>query len=157
MAYTRQPNIVLAGTALNQNPPASTLTPAGIVPVTLDANVATTTSLGVIQVGDGLAVSPAGVLSATSSSAPIINVKLTSVSYTAVASDCYVGATSNGITITLPAGVLGKVYIVKNQANSGNITVTGTGGQRLDGSLSKTLGEGGMLMTVFEGTKWSLI
>jgi hypothetical protein len=158
MAYNRQPNVVFAGTALKQNPPASTVTPPGIVPVTLDANIATTTSLGVVQVGAGLAITPAGVLSATGGSpcAPILTVKNTSVSYTAVANDCYIGATHKDITITLPLGIVGKVYIVKNQAGSGNITVKGTG-QNLDQSGSKTLGNEGMLIAVFDGTRWSLI
>jgi len=67
MSYTRPPNAVVAGVALIQNPPASSLTPPGAVPVTLDAAIATTTSLGVVQVGAGLAITPAGVLSATGS------------------------------------------------------------------------------------------
>ena len=156
MAYNRQPNVVLAGTALKQNPPASTVSPAGIVPVTLDADIATTTSLGVVRVGAGLAITPAGVLSAMGGGAPIINVKNTSVSYTATADDCYIGATKKDITITFPTGILGKVYIVKNQAGSGNIKVKGTG-QDLDSSGDKTLGNEGMLIAVFDGTRWSLI
>lgn len=71
MAYNRQPQTVLAGTALNQNPPPSLLAPAGIVPVTLDCATATTSSLGVVTVGSGLAITPAGVLSATGGSSTI--------------------------------------------------------------------------------------
>jgi len=65
MAYNRQPQTVLAGTALKQNPPPSIVQPAGIIPVTLDADIATTTDLGVVQVGSGLSITPSGVLSAT--------------------------------------------------------------------------------------------
>lgn len=154
MAYTRQPNAVLAGIALKQNPPASTLTPAGIVPVTLDADIATTTSLGVVRVGAGLAITPAGVLSATGGSS-LINVKLTSTNYTATASDYYIGATNRNITITFPAGVVGKVYVVKNQSE-GIITVKGTG-QNLDQSGDKNLGTEASLIAVFDGTRWNLI
>jgi hypothetical protein len=155
MAYNRQPNVVFAGIALKQNPPASTITPPGIVPVTLDAQIATTTSLGVIQVGDGLAITPAGVLSATGGGSSLINVKLTSVNYTAIASDYYIGATNKNITITLPLGIVGKVYIVKNQSE-GSIKVKGTG-QNLDSSGDKTLGSEGSLIAVFDGTRWNLI
>jgi hypothetical protein len=155
MAYNRQPNVVFAGTALKQNPPASTVTPPGIVPVTLDADIATTTSLGVIQVGAGLAITPAGVLSATGGGSSLINVKLTSVNYTAIASDYYIGATNKNITITLPLGIVGKVYIVKNQSE-GSIKVKGTG-QNLDSSGDKTLGSEGSLIAVFDGTRWNLI
>lgn len=154
MAYNRQPNVVLAGTALKQNPPASTVTPPGVVPVTLDAAIATTTSLGVVQVGAGLDITPTGVLSATGGSS-LINVKLTSMNYTATASDYYIGATKKDITITFPAGVVGKVYVVKNQCE-GNIKVKGTG-QNLDNSGDKTLGTESSLVAVFDGTRWNLV
>ena len=86
----------------------------------------------------------------------MINVYLTSTNYTATASDYYIGATQGGITITLPAGVTGKVYIVKNQASSGNITVKGTG-QNLDQSGDKVLGGNASLIAVFDGTRWNLV
>ena len=155
MAYTRQPNVVIAGNGLKQNPPATTVTPPGIVPVTLDADIATTTSLGVIQVGAGLSITPAGVLSATGGSSGSINVKLTSVNYTATASDYYIGATNNNITITFPLGTVGKVYVVKNQSE-GTITVKGTG-QNLDKSGDKNLGAEASLIAVFDGTRWNLV
>jgi hypothetical protein len=158
MSYNRQPNTVVAGIGLNQTPPVNTVSPAGIVPVVLDANIATTTSLGIIQVGSGLAITASGILSATgggSSGSPILNVYKTSTNYTATASDCYIGASNKNITITFPLGVLGKVYIVKNMAN-GNITVKGTG-QNLDSSGDKVLGSMGMLIAVFDGTVWSLV
>lgn len=157
MAYSRQPNVTIAGRGLTQNPPPSPVAPAGIIQVGYDSNIATTTSLGIVQVGSGLSITPLGVLSATGSGSTFINVYLTPVSYTATASDYYVGATTGGITITLPAGVLGKVYIIKNQAASGNITVTATGGQKLDTSTNKTLGSDASLIAVFDGTRWNLV
>jgi hypothetical protein len=60
MAYNRQPQTVLAGMALKQNPPPNVVQPAGIIPVTLDAEIATTTSPGVVQVGSGLSITPGG-------------------------------------------------------------------------------------------------
>jgi hypothetical protein len=156
MAYNRQPQTVLAGTALKQNPPPSIVQPAGIVPVTLDAEIATTTSLGVVQVGSGLSITPSGILSATGGSSSLINIKLTSVDYTASATDYYIGATKKDIDITLPLGITGKVYVIKNQVN-GNIKVKATGGQKIDTSSDKTLGSEDSLVVVFDGTRWNVI
>jgi hypothetical protein len=165
MAYNRQPQTVLAGMALKQNPPPTVLQPAGIVTVTLDAEIATTTSLGVVQVGTGLSITPAGVLSATGSGGGCsVDVKLISTNYTATLDDCYIGATNSGhddeenssITITLPAGVSGKLYYIKNQG-TGNVKVQGTSGQTIDGSSSKTLGTNGSFILVFAGNRWNIL
>ena len=155
MAYTRQPNSVLAGRALSQTPSPAPLAPSGILPVKLDVDIATTTSLGVVQVGSGLSITPTGLLSATGGSS-FINVTLTNIDYTATADDYYIGATAKNIEIILPLGVTGKVYVIKNQAN-GNITVKGTGGETLDASLFKTLGTESTIIVVFDGTRWNII
>ena len=155
MAYSRQPNVTIAGRGLTQNPLPLPVAPAGIISVGYDSNIATTTSLGIVQVGAGLAITPAGVLSATGSGSSLISVKLTSTNYTAIASDYYIGATNKNITITFPLGIVGKVYIVKNQSE-GSIKVKGTG-QNLDSSGDKTLGSEGSLIAVFDGTRWNLI
>ena len=154
MAYNRQPQTVLAGTALRQSPSPNITQPPGIVPVTLDCEEATTTSLGVVQVGSGLSITPTGILSVIGGNS-LINVKLTSVNYTALITDYYIGATKKDITITLPLGIVGKVYIVKNQI-SGNIKVKGTG-QDLDSSGDKTLGSESSIIVVFDGTRWNII
>jgi hypothetical protein len=155
MAYNRQPQTVLAGTALKQNPPPTIIQPAGIIPVMLDADIATTTSLGVVQVGSGLSITPSGILSASGGSSGFINVTLTSTNYTATANDYYIGATKKNITITLPLGIVGKVYVVKNQVE-GSITVKGTG-QNLDQSGDKNLGSEASIIVVFDGTRWNVI
>lgn len=155
MAYNRAPNVVLAGTGLKQNPLPTPVTPPGIVSVTLDANIASTTDLGVVQIGSGLNITPLGVLSTVSGSG-LISVKLTGANYTGLSDDYYIGATANNITVTLPLGVTGKVYIVKNQV-AGNITVTGTGGQKLDTSNNKSLGTNDSIVVVFDGTRWNII
>ena len=157
MAYNRQPQTVLAGTGLKQNPPPTIITPAGVIPVTLDADIATTTILGVVQVGSGLSITPTGILSATNSgSSNFVNVKLTDFSYSITATDSYVGATSNNIVITLPAGLLGRVYYVKNQSG-GNIKVQGTGGETIDGAAFQTLGSNSGFMVVFDGARWNIL
>lgn len=154
MSYSRPS--VQPGRGLTRTPALPDRNAVGVFDYTIESDIATTSSLGVIQVGDGLSITAAGVLSANGSSSSLINVKLTSVNYTATLDDYYVGATTGGITITLPAGVVGKVYIVKNQAASGNVTVKGTG-QNLDQSVNKTLGGNASLIAVFDGTRWNLV
>ena len=154
MTYLRLPNSKLPGRALSQTPTANG--DAGILPLTLDVDIATTTGLGVVQVGSGLSITPSGVLSTTSSSSSFINVTLTNVDYTATASDYYIGATKKEIDITLPLGITGKVYVIKNQA-TGNIKVKCSGGQTLDTSSSKTLGSESSIIVVFDGSRWNVI
>ncbi len=154
MAYSRPP--VQPGRALKRSPAVPTESTAGVFDFALDADIATTTSLGVVQVGSGLAITPAGVLSATNTGTDLINIKLTSVDYTALLTDYYIGATKKDIDITLPLGVVGKVYIIKNQV-SGNIEVKGSGGQKIDTSSDKTLGTEASIIVVFDGTRWNII
>jgi hypothetical protein len=157
MAYTRQPNSVLAGRALTQTPGPAPIAPAGVLPVALDVDIATTTSLGVVQVGSGLSITPAGILSATGGSGSnFVNVTLTGVSYLITANDSYIGATNNNITITLPLGLLGRVYYIKNQS-AGNIKVEGSGGETIDGVAFQTLGSNSGFMVVFDGARWNIL
>ena len=155
MAYSRPP--VQPGRALSRTPAVPEESSAGVFDFALDADIATTTSLGVVQVGSGLAITQAGILSAINSGGSnFINVKLTAVSYTITADDSYVGATNNNIVITLPTGILGRVYYVKNQSG-GNIKVQGTGGQTIDGNAFQTLGSNSGFMVVFDGARWNIL
>lgn len=158
MAYSRQPQVVIAnGGALKQSPLLSSTTPPGIVPVEIEALISSTTNLGVVQVGSGLSITPTGILSATGGSGSnFVNVTLTSVNYTITSTDSYVGATNKNIVITLPTGVLGRVYYIKNQSN-GNIKLQGTAGETIDGFANKTLGSNSGFMVVFDGTRWNTL
>jgi len=147
MSYSRP---LSPGIGLKQIP----LINPGVQNLTLDSDIATTSSLGIVQVGSGLAITPTGILSATGGS-DLINVKLTAINYTALATDYYIGAIKKDIIITLPLGIVGKVYIVKNQVE-GNIKVKGTG-QNLDNSGDKTLGTNDSIIVVFDGTRWNII
>ena len=154
MAYSRP---VLAGVGLSQSPTALNPPLAGVQQTTLDADIATTTSLGLVQIGSGLSITPGGILSATgSTNNDFINVVLTSVNYLVTATDSYIGATKNNITITLPSGLLGRVYYIKNQS-SGNIKVQGSGGETLDGSVFQTLGSNSGFMAIFDGSRWNIL
>ena len=154
MSYNRPPTAVIAGRAMTQTPEGNN--PPGVLSVTLDNNIATTSSLGVVEVGSGLSITSSGVLSA-SGSGSLINVHLTAVNYTATLNDYYVGATKNGITITLPNGVVGKVYMIKNQNTGGNIVVQGSSGQNIDNSSSRILGSSSGIILVFDGTRWNTV
>lgn len=156
MAYSRQPNVTIAGRGLTQNPAPAPVAPAGIIQVGYDSDIATTSSLGIVQVGSGLAITAQGVLSATGTSSGLVSVKLTTVNYTAVADDFYIGANKKDITITLPLGVVGKIYVVKNQV-SGDVTVAATGGQKIDTASTKQLGTNESLTVVFDGARWNTI
>lgn len=152
MAYSRP---LLAGVALKQSPAATNPAKAGIQQLVFDADIATVDSLGVIQVGSGLSITPSGILS-TNSGSGFENVVLVEADYTALDTDYYIGAIEKSITITLPLGVLGKVYVVKNQVG-GNIKIDTTAGQFIDTTTFKSLGSGSSLMVIFDGTRWNLI
>jgi hypothetical protein len=151
MAYSRP---VLPGIGLKQKPAATNPAQTGVQQTTLDVDIATTSSVGVVQVGSGLSITPAGVLSVANSG--FINVTITSINYTINASDYYIGAIKKDIDITLPLGITGKVYVIKNQIN-GNIEVKATGGQKINTSSSKTLGSEDAIIVVFDGTRWNII
>lgn len=157
MTYSRPP--VQAGRALQRTPVLPDETTAGVLDYFLDADISTTTALGVVQVGSGLSITLSGILSATGNG--VLNVFLTSTDYTATLDDYYIGALTKNIKITLPLGIVGKVYIVKNQLNAsetgGNIKVQGTSGQKLDETSFKTLGTNASLIVVFDGFRWNLV
>jgi len=62
MSYIRPPVSTIAGQALKQTPAPST---QALVPVILDAEIATTTTLGVVKVGSGITVQPDGTISSS--------------------------------------------------------------------------------------------
>lgn len=119
---------------------------------------ATTTSYGVVQIGDGLTINPSGLLCVVGSNNGTFtgNVVLTNVNYTAISSDFFIGATARSITITLPLGVIGKVYVIKNQTN-GSITVQGTASQPIDALSEKVIGAEASITVIFDGTRWNII
>ena len=158
MAYSRQPQVVITnGGALKQTPLPTTTQPPGVVPVELEARIATTSSLGVVEIGSGLSITSSGVLSAINGgNNNFVAVTLTAVDYTVTATDSYVGATKKDLEITLPLGILGRVYYIKNQSN-GNIKVEGSGSETIDGISSKTLGSNSGFMLVFDGSRWNIL
>ena len=78
-----------------------------------------------------------------------------SATYTVLSSDFLVDCTSNTFTVNLPSavGISGKIYQVKN-SGSGIITVDANGSQTIDGSLTKTLGNGDVIQITSDGSNW---
>jgi hypothetical protein len=81
--------------------------------------------------------------------------------YTALPTDYFLCVLTNApVTITLPAGILGTVYIVKDcfgDAANNPITIQGTGGQLVDASTATINTNFGSLQFIFNGTDWSIV
>jgi hypothetical protein len=80
--------------------------------------------------------------------------------YTALATDYFLCVLTVGpVTITLPTGTLGKVYIVKDcagNAQAAPIVVQGTA-QNVDGGTATINTNYGSLQFIFNGTEWSIV
>ncbi len=85
-----------------------------------------------------------------------LTIKFTAVEYTVTSIDQYVCAIVGNITITLPTGILGRFYYVKNQS-AGSVKVQGTGGETVEGSVFKTLNSNAAITCVFDGTIWKIL
>lgn len=89
------------------------------------------------------------------------NVTLTDTSYTCGVDDEYIGvsnAVSNKTVITLPPGIVGKLYIIKNQTpGNGKVTVIGSNGETIDTFVSRDLGTEASLQVIFDGIRWNII
>jgi len=162
-------NLNASGTLkLNGNSVVTSVTPTAGTGISLTsvttsgpAAAFTVNNTGVTKIvaGTNVTISPAGGtgdVTITASSSPLITTVATAVAYTALATDEYIGVTANPTTVTLPTGVTGKTYIIKNET-TGSTTVTGTLGQLLDSSLTKVLGANASITVVFRGTAWRII
>ena len=92
---------------------------------------------------------------------PVTVTNVTTPTYTALATDYFlcVDTATTPVTITLPTGILGTVYIVKDcsgDANTNNITIQGTG-QLVDGSVATINVPYGSIQLIFNGTEWSIV
>ena len=92
---------------------------------------------------------------------PVGVTDVATATYTALPTDYFLCVLTNApVTITLPTGILGTVYIVKDcfgAAATNPITVQGTGGQLVDGSTATINTNFGSLQFVFNGTDWSIV
>jgi hypothetical protein len=100
------------------------------------------TNTGVLSVtaGAGITVSAAtGNIMISSTGADLIAVRGTTTSTTLTATDEYLGVSStSAVTVTLPTGVSGRVYMIKDEfgQGSGKITIQPQTGETVDGKNS---------------------
>jgi hypothetical protein len=109
-----------------------------------------------INVGGGTIINNSG------NPSPVTVTQVTTPEYTVTAEDYFlcVDTTTNPVAITLPTGILGTVYIVKDcagDADTNNITVTGTGGELVDGAVATINTPYGSLSFIFNGSEWSIV
>ena len=84
---------------------------------------------------------------------------VTTATYTATAADYFLCVlTVAPVTITLPVGILGTVYVIKDcsgNANNAAITIQGTG-QNVDIGTATINVPFGSITVVFNGSNWSI-
>lgn len=120
----------------------------------------TVNNTGVISLvaGDNITLSGSnGTVTINASGSGTMKTVGVNANYTALATDEYIGATVSGITVTLPAGVTGKVYMVKNEGAGNNVVVSATAPEKIDGSVSKALSNYASITTVFRNGNWHIV
>ena len=92
---------------------------------------------------------------------PVTVTQVTTATYTATATDYFLCVdVAAPVTITLPTGILGTVYIVKDcdgDAFTNPITIQGTGGELVDSGTATINTPYGSLSFIFNGTEWSIV
>lgn len=166
-------NIAVTGTlALNGASVVTSITPiAGNAGITL-GNVVTSgphagftiynTGVTSLTAGAGISITGnTGDIVISSFGADFINVYGTTTSYTASATDEYIGVNSgSNITITLPNGIAGRVYTIKDELGptSGKITISPQIGELIDGKATYVIGVPFQAVSVvFRAGSWRII
>lgn len=124
----------------------------------------TISNTGVLSLtaGDGITLSAStGNITVSSSGADLISTIGVTGSYTATADDEYIGVYSAAaVTITLPIGVTGRVYIIKDEygQGSGKITVQPSGSELIDNKINYIISVPNQAISVvFRGGQWRII
>ncbi len=119
---------------------------------------------GVLSVtaGDGITLSGStGYITISATGADLISTIGVTGSYTATADDEYIGVFSAAaVTITLPVGVTGRVYIIKDEygQGSGKITVQPSGIEKIDNANTYIISVPNQSVSVvFRGGQWRII
>jgi len=115
-----------------------------------------------LAAGPGITITgTTGNITISSYGADLINVYGTTTSYTAALNDEYIGVFSaNAVTITLPAGINGRVYTIKDEygQGSGKITIQPQAGQLIDGKATYIISVPNQSVgVVFRSTGWWII
>jgi hypothetical protein len=118
---------------------------------------------GVISLVAGTGISltgSTGNITVSATGADFLNTTTVTSNYTATATDEYIGANSATlVTITLPLGIPGRVYTIKDQygTGTGRVNVQGTGTEKIDGSPFKQLSAWASITVVFNDGQWRII
>ena len=119
---------------------------------------------GVLSVtaGDGITLSGStGNITISAFGADLIETIGVTGSYTATADDEYIGVFSaNAVTITLPFGVTGRVYIIKDEygQGAGKITIQPSGTELIDNKTNYIISVPNQSVSVvFRGGQWRII
>lgn len=121
-------------------------------------------NIGVLSLtaGDGISLSGStGNITVSSSGADLISTIGVTGSYTATADDEYIGVFSAAaVTITLPIGITGRVYIIKDEygQGSGKITIQPNGTEQIDNKTNYIISVPNQSVSiVFRGGQWRII
>lgn len=138
------------------------------------------TEYGVVKIGNNIGVSNDGVIflnfvagagisiantpgeiTISAQGADLISVYGTTTNYTATANDEYIGVNSaSAVTISLPTGVNGRVYTIKDEygQGSGKITIQPTMGDKIDGKSNYVISVPNQSVSVvYRAGSWRII
>jgi hypothetical protein len=115
-----------------------------------------------IQAGSGISVSRStGNVTISSTGADLISTIGVNSSYNASSTDEYIGVfSSTAVTIKLPVGENGRVFVVKDEygQGSGKITIQPSGSDKIDNSPSYVISVPNQAVSlVFRGGQWRVI
>lgn len=135
-------------------PPIDPVIPTGIPGIPMQQNVVNDNDN--INIGTGNQIIGGG------NPSPVSVTNVTTPTYTALPTDYYlcVDTSTNAVTITLPTGILGTVYIIKDcsgDAATNPITINGTGGQLVDLSAATINVPYGSVQLIFNGVEWNIV
>jgi hypothetical protein len=93
---------------------------------------------------------------------PVTVTQVTTQSYDVLPTDYFlcVDTATFAVTITLPTGILGTVYVVKDctgDAATNPITIIGSGGQLVDAGNATINSPYGSVVVIFNGSHWSIV
>lgn len=121
-------------------------------------------NIGVLSLtaGDGITLTNStGNITVSASGADLISTIGVTSNYTATANDEYIGVfSSSAVTITLPLGITGRVYTIKDEygQGSGKITIQPSGTEKVDNSNNYVISVPYQSVSVvFRGGQWRII
>lgn len=123
----------------------------------------TVNNTGVLSLtaGNGIELSGStGNITVSATGADILNTVGVTANYTATDTDEYIGVNSTSlVTVTLPVGVDGRQYIIKEErgTGTGKVNVQGSNSEKIDNSPFKQLTANASMTVVFRAGQWRVI